>query len=157
IRVAVAEGGERIAQAQARQRRRHVGEYLDGVACRQEHLEGFCGDTLVVAVLASVRRERGDAQVAYIVCVMGLAARELLAGGAHLIARQREARAMLLQPGGETLLGTLQHRFDIPECIIEVESDGAYVAQHPRKVTTAWRHSLSSSATRTTRHGRCDH
>ena len=52
IRVAVAEGGERILQAQSRQRRRDVGEYLDRIACREEHLEGFRGDILAWVSLA---------------------------------------------------------------------------------------------------------
>ncbi len=82
----------------------------------------------VVAALACVGGESGEAQVGDVVGVVRLAARELLARAPHVRETQalRDARAVLRQPLEQARLGARQHRLDIPECIIEIERDGAH-------------------------------
>jgi len=157
VGIAIAERGQSVALTQPCKRRCHVLERLQLVARGEEHLECLVRDALVVAVFAGVGGERREPQVTEVVSAVRLAARELLARPAHALGRKplRDARAVLLQPGMQEGFGARQHRLDIPECIIEVEGNGAHVAQHPLKVTIQWRRSRSSSATRTIPRGHC--
>ena len=138
VGVAVAEGGERVGAPEARERRAHVGQDLHLVPRGEEHLEGARGDVFLVAALARVLLERGEAQVGDVVRVVRLGARQLLARRAHV--RQRnplgDARTVPVQPLEQARFRARQHRLHIPQCIIEVERDGAHVVQHTLKVTT---------------------
>jgi len=132
VGVPVAERRERESGTQPLEAGHHVGEQLYLVAGRQEHCECLCGEAGVVAVLARVRLQSGEPQVSQVVGAGRLALRELLASAPHVLEREalHDPRAVLPEPRRERGLRARQHRLDIPECIIEIESDGAHGTQH---------------------------
>jgi MFS family permease len=138
VRIAVAQRGERKGALEAREPRSHVREDIHLAARREEHLEGARRDVLVVAALARVAPEGRETQVSDVVGVVRLGARQLRARLAHILERYLpgNARTVFLEPLQQPRFGPGQHRLHIPECIIEIKSDGAHVVQHASKVTT---------------------
>src|SRR5262249_11431291 len=108
------------------QARADIRKEIQLVARREEDLEGSLRDALVVSALARVLGQGGNPQVGHVMCVVWLARSKLHARGAHVFQCEPlgDARTVLAQPLYPVLFGTRDHRIDIPQGIIEIESDG---------------------------------
>src|SRR5579863_6176942 len=129
--IPVAEGGQRVTRAQALKRGLNVCVWLQRVASGKEYLEGAMGHLFIVATVASMLGQRGDAQIREVMGIVRLAAGEPLARRTHILDRDLlgDPRAVLAQPIVQALLRANDHRTNIPQCIIEIEGDRAQIAE----------------------------
>ncbi len=132
IGVAVRQRGQPIAGSQPLESGTNVGKGFDRITRGKEHFEGPMGDLLVISAIARVARERCNPQVSEVVSLVRLLGRQLFPRGTHVRERNalRNSRAVLLEPLDQEYLSTGNHRPDLPEGIIEVESDGADFGMH---------------------------
>lgn len=132
IGVAVRQRAENITGLQTLERGTHVREYVDVVARGSEDFERPARHRFIVTALHDMACQDGNTEIAVVVSAIRLVARELHAGLAHFLDGPAfgQPGAMLLHPGPQARLGTLDHRLDVPERIIEIKRNGADIAKH---------------------------
>jgi glutathione S-transferase len=132
IGISVAQRSQRVTCTQSLQAHAHVGKEIDPVARREEDLERILCNTLVVTMLARMCRKGSNAQICHIVRIVRLAHRKLLPGSPHVLQGEPlgNARTIHAQPLEPLLFRPHEHRFDVPQGIIEIESNGAKAVQN---------------------------
>ena len=126
VGVAVADREQPVAPGERLESRQHVVVEHDVVAGAEEDLESLVRHRFRVPGLAGVREQRLGPEPREVVPHRRVLQRHAGAHVAHRLERVKldHARVALRQEAQHRVLGTQDHRADVPERVVEVEDDG---------------------------------
>jgi len=132
IGVAVRKGRQRIASRQPLECRQHVLEKGHIVASVDEDSESLIGNRRVVLMLECEAPQGFDAQPGHVMRSIRPFLYERHTPRIQILRckSSTEHRVLLLQECRHTRLRALQHRPHLPKGVIEIETNGAHVAEH---------------------------